>query len=55
MDALTREELRQELRMECLRVAARLNVEPNKVIDLASEFENYITGRSDDRAKTGGP
>ncbi len=55
MDALTDKELMQELRAECLRVAARLNVEPNKVVALAREFEDYVTGRSDDQAKTGGP
>ncbi len=51
----TDKEKRENLRQFCLVTAAMLDIQSHEVISRARQFENYITGRSDDRDKAGGP
>jgi hypothetical protein len=35
-----------KLRLECLRIAATLDVPPERVLEIAAQLFDYVTGRS---------
>lgn len=43
---------RNEVRLECLKLAVNRAREPKEVIAIAAEFEQYVQGTEDDSSET---
>jgi hypothetical protein len=43
------------IRLECVKLANRHDLDPKVVIERATEFERYITGSAQEKAATRGP
>jgi hypothetical protein len=43
------------IRLECVKLAHRHDLDPKAVVDRAAEFERYITGFAQEKAPSRGP
>jgi hypothetical protein len=43
------------IRLECVKLAHRHDLDPKAVVERATEFERYITGSAQEKAATRGP